>query len=67
MRWLLILIVVLFLAWKLVPDPEPLPVEETFIAEPVQQLQDAEAYEDRYLEQADERKQRLEEALDDGG
>ncbi len=68
MRWLLILVVVLLAVWYFMPDPEPVPLEETFIAEPVSKLQEAEAYEDEYLEQAEAHKRRMEEALDgDGG
>lgn len=67
MRWFLALLVLLLAAWYFLPARDPLPVEETFIAEPVKRLEDAEAYEDRYLEEADARKQRLEEALDGDG
>ncbi len=67
MRWLLILIIVLLLGWQLMPDPEPVPIEKTFIAEPVQRLEDAKALEQQYLEADEARKQRLEDALEGDG
>jgi len=68
MRVVIILIIVLLAAWYFMGRPEPVPVEESFIAEPVKQLRQAEALNETYLQQADAHKQRLEEAVDgDGG
>jgi hypothetical protein len=67
MRVFLILLVLALLAWKLMSSPEPVPVEETIIGEPVKRLQEAEQFETQYLEQTDARKQRLEEAVDGDG
>ncbi len=68
MRVVIILIFVLLGAWYFLGRPEPVPVEESFIAEPVKQLKEAEALNETYLEQAGARQQRLEEAANgDGG
>lgn len=67
MRYVIVLIIVLLAAWYFMGRPEPVPVEESFIAEPVKQLKQAEAMNETYLEQSDARKQRLEEALEDDG
>jgi hypothetical protein len=68
MRYLLVLLVLLLLGWQWLDKPEPAPVEESFIAAPVGRLQEAEAFEERYLEQDEARKKRMEEALEgDGG
>lgn len=65
MRWLLALIIVLALAWRFWPEPEPIPVEDTFIGEPVRALQDAQGFEDEYLEAQEARKQELERQLEE--
>lgn len=67
MRFVIFLIIVLLGTWYFIDRPEPVPAEESFIAEPVQQLRQAEAMNETYLDQADERKQRLEEALEGDG
>jgi hypothetical protein len=67
MRWLLVLLIILLAAWRFLPRPEPVPVEESFIAEPVRQLRGAEAMEQSHLQEAEARKRRLEEATDGGG
>lgn len=67
MRYFLILLVLALLAWKLMPAPEPVPVEDTVIGEPVKRLQEAEQFESEYLEQSEARKRRMEEAVDGDG
>jgi hypothetical protein len=67
MRYFLILLVLALLAWKLMPTPEPVPVEDTVLGEPVKRLQEAEQFEDQYLEQSEARKQRIEEAVEGDG
>jgi hypothetical protein len=67
MRAFLILLVLALLAWKLLPTPEPVPVEETVIGEPVKRLQETQQFEAQFLEQADARKKRLDEAVDQEG
>jgi hypothetical protein len=67
MRWFIVFLILVLAAWHFMPDPEPVPVDESFIAEPVKQLENAEGYEDQYLDQADARKKRMEEALEEGG
>lgn len=63
MRWLL-LIIVLLAAWWFFTDPEPIPVEETYIGEPVRKLREAEAFEEEYLDATAERQKAMEEALE---
>lgn len=69
MRWLIAFILIALLVWKLWPEPEPLPIEETFIAEPVQRLQDAKDFEQEYLDATEARKAEMEKKLEeaDGG
>ncbi|MEE4175155.1 MAG: hypothetical protein V2I57_12965 [Xanthomonadales bacterium] len=62
---MIILFVLLLLAWKFWPEPEPMAVEDTVIGEPVKRLQEAQQFEDQVLEEAEARKQRLEAAIDD--
>ena len=64
MRWLVALIIILLAIWYFTPEPHPTPVEESFIAEPVKALRNAEGYEDEYLKAIEERKKRMEEELE---
>ena len=65
MRWLVVLIIIL-LAWFYFQDePEPVPVEESFIVEPVGALREAERYNDQYKAMDQQRQQRLEESLEE--
>lgn len=64
MRVLLVLLVLALLAWKLMPASEPLAVEDTVIGEPLQRLEDAKQFEADYLDEAEARKRRLEEAVE---
>lgn len=66
MRWFLLFLIVVLAAWQLLPEPEPVPVEESFIAEPVRHLRNAEGLEDVQRAQTDARKERIEEAIDGG-
>ncbi|NIM71434.1 MAG: hypothetical protein GTN86_06775 [Xanthomonadales bacterium] len=65
MRWLLALIVVLLLVWYLFPEPEPVPVEESFIADEVHTLRKAEGFEQQYLDAERARRERLEQEQGD--
>lgn len=68
MRVFIALLIILFAAWYFMGRPDPVPVEESFIAEPVKKLREAESMNETYLQQADEHKKRLEQAVDgDGG
>lgn len=57
MRWLIALIIILLAVYHFWPEPEPVPVEESFIAAPVQVLRDAEGL-DAELKKADEARRR---------
>ncbi len=65
MRWLIGLIAILLALYYLWPEPEPIPVEETFIGEPVKALRSAEGFEDEYLEAQEARKDELERQLEE--
>jgi len=69
MKWLIALILILLLVWRFWPEPEPIPVEETFIGPQVKVLQNAQTIEQEYLEAQEARKKRIEEELEkqDGG
>jgi len=64
MRWFIALIVILLAFFYFLPEPEPKPVEETFIGEQVKVLRKAENYEEEYLQAIKERQQQMEEELE---
>ena len=59
MRFLIVLLMLLLAIYYFLPEPEPVPAEESFIGDQVKTLRRAEAYEDEYLKAADDRKQRM--------
>ena len=66
MRFLIVLIIVLFLAWKLWPE-QPVPTaEESFIGPQLEPLNKAEQVEDQYMEALERTNERIEQATDDG-
>lgn len=67
MRWLLALIIILLFVLYIMPEPDPVPVEKTFLREPVQALRGAQGVEADYLEAAERRKREMEEALEKQG
>jgi hypothetical protein len=67
MRWMVMLIMVLLAIFYFLPDPEPKPIEETFIGNQIKPLKKAEGFEDEYLKAVDERKKRMEEELEKSG
>jgi len=66
MRFLLLLIVVLLLAFALWPRPPEPPIEETFIAPQLEPLRKAERVEQQYLDAVERANQRIEEDSDGG-
>jgi len=64
MRWLILLLVIILTVYYFLPESEPIPIEETFIGEPVKALQDAQSYEEEYLKANEERAKRMEEELE---
>ena len=46
-------------------DPEPVPIEEGFLREPVQQIQRTKDYQQQHLDQVRERQERLDRQLDE--
>jgi hypothetical protein len=61
MRFLLLVIIVLFLAYAWWPDPPAKTVEETFIAPQLVPLNKAKGLEEDYLEGLDKKKREIEE------
>jgi hypothetical protein len=67
MRWLILIIIALLLLWRLTPEPEPVAIEDSFIAAPVQKLEDAKNYEQDYLDAVEARNKAAEAAVDGDG
>lgn len=64
MKLLLALLIILLLVWHFWPEPEPVPVEESFISDQVKVLEDMQSLETD-LQKADEaRRRRLEEEIE---
>ena len=64
MRFLIVVILLLLTIFHFMKDPEPVPVEETFIGEQIKPLRKAEGFEEEYLKATDDRKKRMEEDLE---
>jgi len=66
MRFLIVLIIIILLAWKLWPE-QPVPTaEESFIGPQIQSLRKAEQFEDDYLDALEEKNRKIEEQSDGG-
>jgi len=66
MRFLIVLIIVVLLAWKFWPE-QPVPTaEESFIGPQIQSLNKADQVGDAVIEAADRKKQEIEEQSDGG-
>jgi hypothetical protein len=65
MRFLVALIIVLLALYFLMPEPEPVPVEESIIGDQVKVLRKAEGIEKDYLKATESHQQRLEEQLNE--
>ena len=66
MRFLIVLIIIILLAWKLWPD-QPVPTaEESFIGPQLEPLKKAERVEDQYMDALKEKNRRMEEQSDGG-
>jgi hypothetical protein len=66
MRFLVVLIIVLLLAWKFWPRQAVPTAEESFIGPQLESLNKAEQVEDQYLDALDEKKRRIEQQSDGG-
>jgi len=66
MRFLLVLIIVIFLAYSWWPEPPTPTVEETFIGPQIQTLNKAQSFEQDYLETLDKQKEEIEKQADGG-
>ncbi len=64
MRFMIILILVLLAVLYFMPEPDPVPAEESFIGDQVKILRKAETYQDEYLKNDEERQKRMEEELE---
>lgn len=65
MRWLLALLIILLAIWYFLPEPEPVPVEETFIGDQVKTLKKAESFEQQHLDAVREQQERMDKQLED--
>ena len=66
MRFLIVLIIIILLAWKLWPE-QPVPTaEESFIGPQPEPLKKAEQVEDQYMDALKEKNRRIEEQSDGG-
>lgn len=66
MRFLIVLIIIILLAWKLWPE-QPVPTaEESFIGPQLEPLKKAEQVEDQYMDALKEKNRRIEEQSDGG-
>ncbi|NNL95898.1 MAG: hypothetical protein HKO64_09785 [Xanthomonadales bacterium] len=59
------LILILLAVFHFMKEPEPRPVEETFIGDQVKLLKDAENIEDQYLDAVKKAQQQMEKDLED--
>ena len=66
MRFLLVIIVVLLLAWKLWPQQAVPTAEESFIGPQLEPLNKAKKVEDQYMEALERTDKRIEKASDGG-
>ena len=64
MRWLVALIIVVLALFFYLNEPEPKPIEETFIGPQIRHLQDAQDIEADYLKATKEQQQKMEEELE---
>jgi hypothetical protein len=60
MRFLIVLIIIALVVFKLWPEPTVPPVEETFIGPQIQSLKKAEQVEQQYLEALEKKNKRIE-------
>ena len=67
MRFLVALIIALLAFYFFWPEPEPLPVEETFIGDQIKPLRKAEGFEDQYLKATEAKKKTIEQQLEEDG
>jgi len=67
MRFLIVLIVILLTIYFFAEEPEPKPVEETFIGEQIEPLREVEGFEQEYLKADKAHQQKLEEELEKSG
>ncbi len=66
MRFLIVLIIIILLAWKLWPE-QPVPTaEESFIGPQLEPLKKAEQVEDQYMDALKDKNRRIEEQSDGG-
>lgn len=67
MRFMIALIIILLAIFYFMKEPEPRPVEETFIGEQIKPLRKAENFEDEYLKAVEEQQKKMEEELEKAG
>jgi hypothetical protein len=65
-KFLVLLIVILLVAFVLWPRPDPPPIEETFIAPQLDTIQKAERIEEQYMDALERSEERIREDSDGG-
>jgi hypothetical protein len=68
MKTLILLIIILLLAYTWWPDPEPRPIEETFIGDQIAPLQKAQQFQQQdHLENLDQHREQMDAQIDADG
>lgn len=67
MRLLVAIIIIMLAIYFFMPEPQPKPVEETFVGKQLEPLRKAEGFEAEFLKADAEHQKKLEEALENGG
>jgi hypothetical protein len=67
MRFLIVIIVILLAIYFFAEEPEPKPIEKTFIGEQVKPLKEMEGFEQEYLKADKAHQEQLEEKLRESG
>lgn len=67
MRLLVAIIIIMLAIYFFMPEPQPKPVEETFVGKQLEPLRKAEGFEAEFLKADAEHQKKLEEAIENGG
>lgn len=65
MRWLILLVLLALAIAYFLPEPERVPVEETFIGDEIRAVQKAESFEQEYLDATRARQEQMEKDLEE--
>ncbi|NND45430.1 MAG: hypothetical protein HKN58_08905 [Xanthomonadales bacterium] len=65
MRWLILLILAALAFYYFAPEPEPTPIEDTFVGDEIRAVKKAQDFEQEFLDATKAQQQRMEEQLED--